>query len=265
MEGISRAAISNACLLLILSLATPAHGDRGKELFDQQCAGCHTIGRGDMGGPDLHGVSSRRPEGWLVKIITEPDKLTAAKDPVQADLVKKYGFEMPRLGISRDDALKIIAHLKSVGGSGATAGAQPAAEEAKPAETAVTPELVARGKAFFTGAKPLARGGAPCAACHPFRAPGVSGGNLAPDLTDRYEGMGEQGLRGVLKTLKFPVMKKIYAERPLTDDEVAALVVFTKDAAARKKEGPPALFPMAGFGVFACCLVVLMLYKRRTR
>ncbi|WP_306536212.1 cytochrome c [Geobacter sp.] len=264
MKGMSRAAISTVCLLLMLSLAALAYADPGKDLFDKQCSGCHTVGGGDGGGPDLKGVTDRRSEEWLESIIIEPDKM--AKDQSRVDLIKKYGYEMPNLGISHDDALKIIAWLRSSGGGGAAAGAQPAAAPAKPVETVVTPQLVAQGRALFTGSSPFANGGAPCAACHPFRAPGVSGGNMATDLSDHYEGMGEQGLRGVLKSLKFPVMKKMYADRPLTEEEITAVVAFSKDAAAQKRGGWSFdIFPIAGAGFFIFCLAVLILYKRRTR
>ncbi|CAG0985979.1 hypothetical protein GEOBC_02093 [Geobacteraceae bacterium] len=264
MKGMSRAAISTVCLLLMLSLAALAYADPGKDLFDKQCSGCHTVGGGDGGGPDLKGVTDRRAEEWLESIIIEPDKM--AKDQARVDLIKKYGYEMPNLGISHDDALKIIAWLRSSGGGGAAAGAQPAAAPAKPVETVVTPQLVAQGRALFTGSSPFANGGAPCAACHPFRAPGVSGGNMATDLSDHYEGMGEQGLRGVLKSLKFPVMKKMYADRPLTEQEITAVVAFSKDAAAQKRGGWSFdIFPIAGAGFFIFCLAVLILYKRRTR
>lgn len=261
-RGISRAAMSNACLLLVLSLAAHAYGDPGKELFDKLCASCHTIGGGDTGGPDLKGVTAKRTDEWLVRVIAEPEKLTADKDPVQLELVKKYGYEMPNVGVGRDDTLKIVAFLKEGAGAGA---APPAAGEQKPAETAVTPELVARGRALFTGARPFAKGGAPCSACHPFRAQWVTGGTLAADLTDLYEGMGEQGMRGVLKSLKFPVMKKIYADRPLTDEEVTALVAFAKNAATHKGGVATSVFPGAGIGFAACFIVGMILYKRRTR
>ncbi len=146
------------------------------------------------------------------------------------------------------------------------AGMQAATGGPAPEEGAVRPELVDRGKVLFTGKAPFAKGGAPCAACHSFRVPGIAGGNLAADLTDHHEGMGEEGLRDVLRSLDFPAMKKIYADRPLTDDEVAALLAFMKKAGDEKKEGPSALFSLAlaSFGVFAGCLVVLMFYNRRT-
>jgi mono/diheme cytochrome c family protein len=265
----------NLSLLLILSLSLPvlAGADAGKELFEKQCASCHTVGGGDSGGPDLKGVAAKRPATWLERVIVEPDKLSAEKDATQLELVKKYGYEMPNLGISKGDAGKIIAYLR--GGTapagkparGTAAEAPAAAAGAAPiaaAETAVTPELVAQGKALFTGRKEFSKGGAPCVACHAFSYPGVQGGNLAADLTELYPRMGEQGVRGVLKSLKFPVMKKVYADRPLTDEEITALVVFAKDAAAHKERGQP-VFPLAGAGLFLFFMVGLTLYKRRIR
>lgn len=264
--------LSRLIPLLAILTQLPAWADEGKELFDKQCASCHTIGGGDSGGPDLKGVAAKRTEAWLTRVIVEPDRLTAEKDPVQLELVKKYGYEMPNLGIGRDDARKMIAYLKG-GARVAPAKAPSAPEAAKPAEErpvpkgeiAVTPELVAQGKALFTGERRFAKGGAPCVGCHAFTYPGVAGGNLAADLTYIHEGMGEQGMRGVLKSLKFPTMKKIYADRPLTDEEITALIAFAGDASAQKGGGKSRLFPAAGAGILVVLLAGLTLYKRRIR
>ena len=255
-------------LLLILPffLYGPAWADSGKERFEKECTGCHTIGGGDSGGPDLKGVVDRRSDAWLERVIVEPDKLTADKDPIQLGLVKQYAGEMPNLGMSRKDAKKIIAYLRS--GSPATAasgGASPVDEAPKSAETVVTPELVARGKALFTGGIPFANGGAPCTACHGFGYSGVTGGALAVDLSKRMEAVGEQGFRGMLKNPNFPVMRKIYADKPLTGEEITALAVFAKDAVARKSLPTGVYYPVAGVGVFVCLIVGLTLYKRRIR
>jgi mono/diheme cytochrome c family protein len=254
--------------LLSLFLSAPAGADSGKELFEKECAGCHTIGGGDSGGPDLKGVAGTRPAEWLERIIVEPEKLSAEKDPIQMELVKKYGGEMPNLGISRKDARKIIAYLQEISPAVPTAGppwgALPAEPASGPAETAVTPELVALGRALFTGDKPFANGGAPCAACHGFRDSGVTGGVLASDLSARAEAVGERGLRGMLKSLNFPIMRKAYAGKPLTEEEITALAVFAKDAAARKAP-PGAYFPTAGVGIFVFLIAGLTLYKRRIR
>ena len=115
-------------LLLILAIffSAPAWADSGKELFEKECSGCHTIGGGDSGGPDLKGITGKRPADWLERVIVEPDKLTADKDPVQLGLVKQYGGEMPNLGISRKDAKKIIAYLQDVSPVHVVFGCRPA-------------------------------------------------------------------------------------------------------------------------------------------
>lgn len=243
-------------LLALLASSCPVQADQGKDLFDKQCAGCHSIGGGDGGGPDLKGVTEKRSAEWLVRLIVEPDKLTSAKDPVQAELVKKFGFEMPNLGISSDDAKQIVAYLASAASASPTPSSAP--------EKAVTPELIAQGKALFTGGIRLAKGGAPCLSCHPFSYPGITGGSLSTaDLSVSYKKMGDAGMTGALKALKFPIMKKIYADRPLTDDEITALMAIFKDSAAQKGGDSILSLPLAGVGLFVLLLLGLTLYKRR--
>jgi mono/diheme cytochrome c family protein len=253
-------------LILPLFLSAPAWADSGKELFEKQCADCHTIGGGDSGGPDLKGVTGKRPAAWLERVIVEPDKLTSDKDPAQLGLVKKYGGEMPNLGISRKDAKRIIAFLQEVSPATSSSGTASSADPApKPVETVVTPELVAQGKALFTGGKSFANGGAPCTACHGFGISGVTGGTLAADLSKRVEAVGEQGFRGMLKGLNFPIMRQMYTDKPLTEGEITSLVAFAKDAVARKATPAGMYYPATGVGVFVCLIVGLMLYKRRVR
>lgn len=126
-------------LLILLLISTPAWGDTGKELFEKECSGCHTIGGGDSGGPDLKGVAGKRPAEWLERIIVEPDKLTADKDPIQLGLVKKYGGEMPNLGVSRKDARKIVAYLQSLSPAASAATSAPATPGAKVPAARSTP------------------------------------------------------------------------------------------------------------------------------
>jgi mono/diheme cytochrome c family protein len=248
-----------AVLVLLLTTSMSVRADEGKELFAKECADCHSIGGGDSGGPDLQGVVAKRPADWLLRVIVEPDKLSAEKDPLQAELVEKSGYEMPNLGISIDAARKIIAYLAVAGGTAGAATSAPAAAEV---ETMVTPELIAQGKALLTGKTKLAKGGAPCLSCHPFTYPGLFGGNLATaDLSASYQRMGDTGMKGALKALKFPTMKKIYADRPLTEDEVAALLAIFKDSVAQK--GKSSSFFLAGGTLFVLLILGLAFYKRR--
>ncbi len=84
---------------------------KGKAIFDQKCAGCHTVGGGKRMGPDLKGVTAQRSHDWLVRMIVEPDKLIASGDPIAAQLVKEYGTPMPNLGVSQQDAEAVLAFL----------------------------------------------------------------------------------------------------------------------------------------------------------
>ncbi len=254
---------SFTALLVLLTISLPVRADEGKNLFDKQCAGCHTIGGGDVSGPDLKGVAAKRSHEWLESVIIEPNKLTTNKDPIQAELVKKYGYEMPNLGIGHEDALKIISYLSGAGGVGAATAAPPVGEQIA---VVVTPELIAKGKALFTGSTRMAKGGAPCLSCHPFTYPGIVGGNLSiADLNKSYQKMGDVGMKGALTSLKFPTMKKIYADRPLTDDEIGALMALFKDSAAQTRGGVSASFPLMGGCLFVLLLLGLTLYKRRIR
>lgn len=256
-------------LFFIPLTTSDALAQDGKDLFQSKCASCHTVGGGDNVGPDLKDVGSKRSADWLVKVITEPDKLAAAKDPAQLELVKKYGMQMPNLGVSAADAQKIVAYLQGGKAAAAAKGEAPAAPgaaapAAQPAEVTPTPELVATGRDLFTGKKAFSKGGAPCVSCHPFNYPGVYGGALAADLSGIYGSMGNTGIRGVLGSLSFPVMKRVYADRPLSEPETTALLAFFKDASARR-QGQYNPYPVAGLGFFAVFIVLAALLKRRIR
>jgi cytochrome c551/c552 len=250
-------------LFIVLLTATGAAAEDGKELFQTKCAGCHTIGGGDGAGPDLKGVAQQRKAEWLVRMITEPDKLSAEKDPTQLSLVKKYGMQMPSLGVSRDDAQKIITFLQG-GAAPAAKGGAPAAAPPPPVPAQVTPQLVATGRALFTGNTSFAKGGAPCVACHDFSDAGVYGGGLAANLSAPYQGMGATGMRSVLGSLSFPVMRTVYADRPLDEGEKNALLAFFQDASARK-QGVFNPYPLVAAGFFVIFVIAAVLLKRRIR
>jgi mono/diheme cytochrome c family protein len=222
---------------------------QGEEIFAQKCSGCHSVGGGDLAGPDLEGVTERRDTEWLIREITEPEKLLEERDPAKLELVERYGMRMPNLGISRDEAILIIEYL---GGGSAEAGG---------AEVVATgdPEL---GRRLFTGDERFQNGGAPCIACHSVSRAGISGGSIAADLGDAYSRIGAKGLAGALKGMQFPVMKDAYAEKKLTDDEIAALVAFLEQA-SESRERAGTMYPISGIAVFVVLLLIAAVYYRR--
>ncbi len=88
--------------------------ETGQEIFQENCAGCHTIGKGKLVGPDLAGVTSRREGSWLKRQIKEPDRLIAEKDPIALQLLKEADdVPMAPLELSDGDVAAVIAFLKS--------------------------------------------------------------------------------------------------------------------------------------------------------
>ena len=88
--------------------------EQGQVLFKNQCAACHTIGKGDRIGPDLKGVTSRRERAWLFHFIAAPDQMRARKDPIALELLAKYNkVLMPNLSLTRDEVGDLISFLEA--------------------------------------------------------------------------------------------------------------------------------------------------------
>ena len=73
-------------------LSTYAQTDSA-ELFDEFCADCHSIGEGDMRGPDLLGVELKYSEDWLIKFIRSAKTMISSGDPKSVSSWEKYGRE----------------------------------------------------------------------------------------------------------------------------------------------------------------------------
>ena len=96
----------------------------GYALFNRACASCHTIGQGDRIGPDLAGVSARRPREWLKTFISRPDQMRASGDPVALELYEKYNrVMMPFLGLSEIDAEDALLYIDAETSKAKTASA----------------------------------------------------------------------------------------------------------------------------------------------
>ncbi len=122
-----------AAALSSLVFAGPVFAD--KAIFEQKCAACHTIGSGDVVGPDLAGVTARRDRKWLVDWITGPDRMLSAGDPVATELLHRYSqVPMPNLEITPAQAESLIDYIASQGsGSGSHARVEPTAPVERPA------------------------------------------------------------------------------------------------------------------------------------
>jgi|GEM_PF-108120 len=213
------------------AVANAADAEQGKQLFqDKGCTACHSIGKGPLVGPDLQGVTTKRPHEWLEQWITAPDAMLAKKDPYAVSLLHEFhDVEMPNLGLSKPDVDAILAYLGTTA-SGAAAQPSGAAAEAKSAPAVQgNPEI---GKDLFTGVVRFQNGGPPCMACHSTGGIGaLGGGQLGPDLTDVAKKFGgAAGVDAFVAGLPTPTMKSVWSRQPPTTEERANVVAFLSQA-----------------------------------
>jgi protein SCO1/2 len=101
------------------SKAPPSDGatsDRGAYLFKTRCSACHTVGHGDLLGPDLLGVAFVRDRAWIARYVAVPDEVLASGDPIATALFDKYKrIRMPNLRLGEEDVEALVKFLEAKG------------------------------------------------------------------------------------------------------------------------------------------------------
>ncbi|MFO1464407.1 MAG: cytochrome c [bacterium] len=246
-----------------LRLATAAAAFDAADYFEKKCSSCHTVGGGDDIGPDLKGVTERRTEDWIVKMVQSSQALIKSGDPTSNELFAKFkNKKMPDQDLTPDEIKLLMAFIKQGG-----PGEKPV--DAKPA-TAATPQDIAMGRELFLGARPLANGGPACISCHSAGSFGpLGGGSLGPDLTQVYSRYEDDGLSKALRKMGFNVMREIYIPKPLTADEAFAIKAFLlqTDQQGQVNTGFQKKFVFLGIGgcVFFLGIFDLSWRKRRKK
>ncbi len=92
----------------------PLEHERGGTLFRTSCAACHTVGGGDLIGPDLATVALVRDRNWLKHFIQEPDKVLKSQDPIAMALFKRYKeVNMPNFKLTDPDVENLVQFLEA--------------------------------------------------------------------------------------------------------------------------------------------------------
>lgn len=226
----------------------------GEQLFQQKgCTACHTIGKGDLVGPDLKGVTSKESQQWLEQWIKAPSAMIAKKDPTAIKLLQQFhNVQMPDLGLSSSDVDNLLAFLGSPGATTAASGAAPQAASAPAIKG--NPEI---GKDLFTGVVRFANGGPPCMACHSVSGIGaLGGGQLGPDLTEvvkRYG--GASAVDAFVAGTPTPTMKAVWGQRPLTPQDRANVVSFLAQAEVSQRPAQ-AIWQLAGLAALGVVILL---------
>ncbi len=201
----------------------------GKELFQQKCMACHSIGEGRRVGPDLAGINARRTESWLLKFIKSSQALVASGDPDAKTVFEEFKIVMPDQPVTDDEIRQILAYIDQADGGAVTsanAAAKPSVVEPEP-----TADEIVLGQNLFQGKLRFKSGSPSCISCHNVTNDAIIGGGiLAKELTTVYSRMGSAGIQAILSNAPFPVMKAAYETRALEKAEIDALVSFLRHA-----------------------------------
>lgn len=237
-----RVLAASIALSLIATAAIAA--DEAASYFRQNCMSCHTIGGGRITGPDLKDVAQRKDRQWLARFIENPKQFLDGGDPYAAKLKEEArGVMMPPIpGITIDRAnslLDLIAAeslLEKSQFAGLSIGDQP-----------FTHADIVAGLNIFLGTKRLQNGGPACISCHTIiDVGGLGGGQLGPDLTKVYERLqGRKALASWLQSPATAMMRPVYLDKALSNDEIVSLVAFLENSA--EKPVGPSETPEVGF------------------
>ena len=237
------------------TVANAADADAGKKIFQEKCTACHTVGSGALVGPDLKGVTARRPREWLEQWIAAPDAVLAKKDPYATDLLHQFrDLPMPNQGLSASDVTAIITYLETAASG---AAAQPSAPASEAASAPAVPGNPETGKELFTGVARFHNGGPPCMACHSVGGIGaLGGGQLGPDLTEVVTRLGgAAGVNAFVGGSPTPTMKAVWSQRPLTTEERASVVAFLAQAGVSQRPAQ-AIWQLAGLAVLGVVILL---------
>lgn len=235
----------------------------GELLYKQTCAACHSIGKGKLVGPDLHSVTSKRNEAWLLKWIKSSQSLINSGDAdAKAVFEANNKIPMPDQNLSEPDIKAIITYIKDrssqVPAQSEIASSQPAGNNSDNASA----EEVTTGQKIFDGSIRLTNGGAACISCHNVISDRIMpGGLLAKDLTAAHSRLGgDAGIMGILNAPPFPAMTQAYRGKAITEKEIASLTAFLNKAEKESVTQKAVMHPLLKWGFIGWLAWVVVIF-----
>ena len=229
-----------AIAILFVAAASPAQTGAAR-LFNDACASCHTVGGGELAGPDLAGVAH-----WPV--------------PELRNAVKRMQDNAGALTTQQIDELVALLQARDVKAQLAGGSAPVPILEIPPEERAASAET---GRRLFFGEEVFANHGTPCFACHTVAG---RGGNLAVDLTQIHAKRGDAAVLIAAQQPPFPLMKAAYSNHTVTKQEAYHLLAFLKQPPPSQRAPDRAgVVHAAAGGLAALVFVVVGISAHRKR
>lgn len=259
-------------ILIGIFICNEARCEDASTLFNQKCAGCHTIGGGNSVGPDLQ-PSTKWNASDLSKSIKGMEKNVGPLSSEEVDSLVEFlkgkvagsqagssanpapggsaatGAATPTTAPANTGTPASSPDAASTG-SGATSPAAATSAPVAVTEPAVAePASAERGARLFTGSEALSNGGLSCIACH--SVDGV-GGTMAVDLSQIYKKMPQQALVVACEKTPFKIMKTAYKNHQIEHQEaldLAAYLTSLKEQHEKPTQTPVTLIAFLFAGV----------------
>lgn len=216
------------CVVLSAGAASIAAAADPATTFVRVCSACHTFGKGSLIGPDLKGVTSRRTRAWLSAWMASPESLLRSGDAAAVELFSRFKpLRMPDGLIGTAEISALLDYLAADG---------PEADELKRRSiSTATPAEIELGRSLFVGQRALARGDAPCSACHRAGGSVRLGGTLGPDLAAVYARYQDKAMAAVLTRECVPRARPALGALALTAQEAFAIRAFLRQTMPTSK------------------------------
>lgn len=136
--------------LLIFGLLSFCYGSFAQEvdgsaIFATNCAACHTIGQGQLVGPDLKGVTEKYDKPWIVRFIRESQAMITEGDEKAVAVFNAYSMiPMPAMPLSDEQIDAVLAHINKVGEEDSKPEPEPVVVEKKVITPAKSKEQIKR-------------------------------------------------------------------------------------------------------------------------
>jgi cytochrome c2 len=98
----------------LAELVTAGDAKKGEELFASKgCKACHNLDATKLVGPGLAGVSKRRSDAWMARMILKPEEMVKTDDEAKK-LLAAYMSAMANQNVNAETELPhLIAYLKT--------------------------------------------------------------------------------------------------------------------------------------------------------
>jgi mono/diheme cytochrome c family protein len=93
-----------------------AKAKAGSKVFAAKaCAGCHTVGKGRLAGPDLAGLLDRRTEEWARTWLKDPTPMFETDEAAKAMLKEYNNVKMPNMKLTDEQVDQVLHYIVEAG------------------------------------------------------------------------------------------------------------------------------------------------------